>query len=116
MIQNLTSENFWDELHDAFPEAVVHFWQWFSEYKKEVGWVTLFADSATGVAVVNFADIPFEMQYGILHRYELELLHNSGGRGKDSYVVIAEQLKGQSRSLFAELEKRIALFKTGSRG
>ena len=112
MIQNLSKENF-NELHDAYPGAVEFFMQWFEEYKNEVNWEGLFGNNVEHLhaPIVRFDDIPFEMQNGIIARFELELFNNSFGKGKDEYVAIAEQYKSQIVKLFAELDEQIIKFK-----
>jgi hypothetical protein len=105
MIENLTKENFFNELHDQYPEAVEHFCKWIDEYKREVNWDTLFGGDL--VRAPKFHEIPFEMQNGIIARFELELFNNGHGNGKEHYVGIAKQYKGQVRELFKDLQLNI---------
>lgn len=98
-MQNLNKENFWNDLHDAYPEAVEHFCRWIDNYKKEVGWSLLFSED------IKFHDLPFEMQNGIIARFELELFNNKQGKGPEVYLKIAEDYKQQLKNLFADLQK-----------
>jgi hypothetical protein len=102
MIQSLTKENFFDELHDMFPDAVEHFFTWLNEYKKEVGWDLLFQN-----AFFEFQDLPFDMQNGIIARYELELFNNGHGNGKEIYEGLADKYRVQIRNIFIELQLQI---------
>jgi len=74
-VENLGKENLWNELHDKFPDAVDHFCKWIDKYKKEVNWNVLFNESDNGAPAPKFHDLPFEMQTGILARYELECFY-----------------------------------------
>lgn len=103
MIQNLNKENFFNALERQYPDAVEHFLNWIDEYKREVDWNLLFGEA------VKFHDIPFEMQNGIIARYELELHNNKQGQGKEQYEAIAENFKGQIVDLFAEVQRNIIL-------
>lgn len=99
-MENLNKENFWNALHDQYPEAVERFCKWIDDYKKEVGWSDLFQGQ-------KFHDIPFEMQNGIIARFELELFNNGHGNGKDRYKDIATQYRGQIKNLFADLQRQL---------
>lgn len=76
---NLTKENFWNELYAQYPEAVQQFCDWIDQYKTENNWVQLFnsgavmAKSSHGVfepshyttSAPKFHDLPLAMQTGI---------------------------------------------------
>jgi hypothetical protein len=100
-IQNLTLENFWNDLKKECPLAVDHFRKWIDEYKLEVGWADLFG------AQVKFHHLPFEMQNGIIARYELELYNNLKGRGKEAYEKIAAGYPQDMRRIFYDLQAAI---------
>jgi hypothetical protein len=100
-MENLNKENFWNELRELYPEAVDHFCKWIDEYKKEVKWLDLFADG------IKFHDIPFDMQNGIIARFELELFNNGNGKGKEVAGDILENYKQQVRGLFKDLQRSI---------
>lgn len=40
--ESLTKENFWNEIEQKYPNAFKVFSDWIDEYKKEVGWDTIF--------------------------------------------------------------------------
>lgn len=100
-MNNLTKENFFNDLRKQYPAAVDYFSQWIDKYKQEVNWNELFGEK------VKFHDIPFEMQNGILARFELELFNNRAGRGKEEYSKVANIFKGQLKALFADLQTGI---------
>jgi hypothetical protein len=107
-MDNLNKENFWDALHDQYPEAVEHFCKWIDDYKREVGWDILFGgENVAPKNIPKFHDIPFDMQNGILARYELELFNNGHGRGKEIYQDIKLKFKDQIKNLFADLQSQI---------
>jgi hypothetical protein len=99
MVQNLTKENFFDELRERFPNAVDHFCKWIDDYKVDNNWLAIFGPD------VKFHHLPFEMQNGIISRYELELHNNTDGRGKNIYENIGEEYKMAIRDIFQDLEK-----------
>lgn len=65
-MMNLNKEKFWTPLMEKYPEAVEHFCKWIDEYKKEIGWDSIFKEG------VKFHDLPYDMQNGILARFDLE--------------------------------------------
>lgn len=107
MIQSLTKENFFDELHDMFPDAVEHFFSWLNEYKKEVAWDELFGNVFPTTKKIQFQDLPFDMQNGIIARYELELYNNGHGNGKEIYEGLAEKYRVNIRNIFIDLQLQI---------
>lgn len=86
-----TKENFWDEIKLKYPEAFEHFSNWIDEYKKEIGWDKLFQDG------VKFHDLPFEMQNGIIARFDVEKFS-----GKSSYTI--PKYVDMFRSLFSDVQ------------
>jgi hypothetical protein len=79
-MENLSKENFWNELSEKYPQAVELFNNWIDKYQKEVGWGDLFPNG------VKFHDLPFEMQNGILARFDIECFHGVlTGKGKAVY-------------------------------
>lgn len=113
-MENLNKDNFWNQLHERFPDAVNHFCKWIDEYKKEVNWNKLFnagiqqALQCDGLTTApKFHELPFEMQNGILARYELELFNNSKAKGKEEYVLIADNYKRVLENIFKDLQLTI---------
>lgn len=98
MIQNLSKENFWNALMEKYPGAVDHFCKWIDDYKKEVGWNVLFGEA------VKFHDLPFEMQNGILARYEMELFNSV-----NQYASVAGHYRHQVENIFRMLQRKIIL-------
>lgn len=98
MLQNLTKENFFDALKEKFPDAMDHFCKWVDDYKKEVGWETLFGGDM--VRAPKYHELPVEMQAGIMGRYLTEQMSSEFGKGQEFYArsvgeQYSEYLKGQ---------------------
>ena len=68
--QNLTKENFFNEMKEKYPNSMKHFCDWIDEYKKEVGWIDLFGN------IIKYHSLPYAMQYGIWIEYCRESLSN----------------------------------------
>lgn len=97
---NLDKE-FWNNMHTSFPDAVECFYKWIEDYKKEIDWKSLFGDK-------NFSDIPFEMQNGIMARFELEFYNwTTVTKGKAEYQESAKRYRTQIISFFAILKKKL---------
>jgi hypothetical protein len=93
---NLDKENFWNPLKEKYPEAIEHFCNWIDEYKKEVGWNQLFGEH------IKFHDLPYDMQNGILARFDLEKFN-----GKNQAQVIMQMEPKRIVNLFADVQKAI---------
>lgn len=78
-MESLTKENFFNELTEQYPNAMVQFKDWIDKYKDDHNWDVLFGDWALLNAEMNrdalcgdiveapkFHEIPYEMQVGIL--------------------------------------------------
>lgn len=102
-MKGLTKENFWNDLMAKYPSAVKKFCDWIDEYKKEVGWDSLFGNHLISkTEAIKFHDLPYDMQNGILARFDLECFN---GKGKADAVRNAEP--GRITDLFADLESVI---------
>ena len=115
-MDNLTKENFFNALREKHPQAVEFFCRWIDEYKKSVNWNKLFnSDSdyqdANGknAPAPKFHELPFEMQNGIIARFELEMYNGGGTRGKEVADLISIGYRDQIKGLFSELEHRITI-------
>jgi hypothetical protein len=93
---NLNKENFWNPLKEKYPEAVEHFCNWIDEYKKEVGWEKIFG------AHVKFHDLPYDMQNGILARFDLEKFN-----GKTKTATIMQNEPNRIDGLFLDVQRAI---------
>lgn len=82
-MENLTKENFFNEVEENHPTIFAVFKNWIDDYKNEVNWWALFNDSAitcNGVPVRDddythapkFHDLPYDMQVGIMMRFMRE--------------------------------------------
>ncbi len=106
MTENLNKENFWNKIEQEYPDALAHFNQWFKQYQAEINWNNLFRTYRDPrILGIQFHDLPFEMQNGILARYELEMYNEPGG--KEKYPEIAKTYHGQVHKIFYDLQRRI---------
>ena len=68
-MENLTKENFWNEMMQKYPLATKQFCDWIDEYKKQNNWNKLFNqgyNSFTGpIPAPKYHDLPLAMQTGI---------------------------------------------------
>ena len=76
-MENLTKENFWNDLMDKYPEEMKRFCAWIDEYKKRVDWERLFGNFSPEVLSVKVArtkyhDLPIAMQIGIFLQFTIE--------------------------------------------
>ena len=85
--ENLTKENFWNEMMEKYPNSTDAFCKWIDNYKKENNWEKLFNDSyhqlnkkfASNGELVSvdfdypkFHDLPIAMQVGIWNQFMQE--------------------------------------------
>ena len=78
-MENLNKENFWNEMHEKYPNSMDAFCKWIDNYKKIVNWNVLFnSDSewqdANGrnAPAPKFHDLPLAMQVGIWNQFMQE--------------------------------------------
>lgn len=62
-MENLTKENFFNEMYIKYPISMQRFCNWIDKYKKEVNWNELFGEK------VKFHHLPISMQRGIWDEY-----------------------------------------------
>jgi hypothetical protein len=116
-MENLSKENFWDDITKRFPEAMELFGKWIDKYKEEVGWDRLFANGQYFIepngkgghrSETKFHDIPFEMQNGILARFDIECFNGVlTGKGKAVYENGRQNYVKGFYNLFADLQKQL---------
>lgn len=97
---SLTKENFWNGLMERYPEGTKHFCEWIDKYKEEVGWNKLFGEG------IKFHDLPIDMQYGIIARFDSEK-HN----GKEGADRIRGNIPNEVTSLINEVHTLILMNK-----
>jgi len=83
-MENLTKENFWNEMQQKYPLAMKDFCNWIDEYKKTNNWKKLFNDTyhqtnvkragngeicSIDFSTPKFHDLPIAMQMGIWNEY-----------------------------------------------
>jgi hypothetical protein len=95
-MNGLNKENFWNIIEKQYPKAFDLFSKWVDAYKAEVKWSTLFQDG------IKFHDLPFEMQDGILNRFNIEMF-----QGEVAYksIWIGEPVRIQN--MFKIIDERI---------
>lgn len=96
----LTKEEFWNKIKDRYPEGFNHFVEWIDRYKEEVGWSKLFGDN------IKFHDLPTDMQYGIIARFDSEK-HN----GKEAADRIRSNIPKEVTGLIEEVHTLILMNK-----
>lgn len=99
MVNNL-SKDYWLRMEERYPEAVAHFYKWLQQYKTEVNWYGLF-----GVDI-EFHHLPFDIQNGIISRFEVELVHPKH-IGSIEHSKMAAKYKSCIASLFLEIQQYI---------
>lgn len=98
-MENLSKENFWDQLQEKNPRAMDLFNKWIDKYKEEVGWVSLFGPD------LKFHDMPFEFQNGVIARFDIEC--HAGifsGKGQTQYKNNRGKYVQEFINLFSEIE------------
>lgn len=83
LTENLTKENFWDDIFSRYPEQCKIFCDWIDEYKDANNWNTLFNHGVEfqedmvykTTQAPKFHDLPYAMQMGIW----FEFVTNQGG-------------------------------------
>lgn len=73
-MQNLTKENFFNEMKEKYPLAMKDFCNWIDKYKVQNNWDMLFNGGLQITEHVEtrapkFHDLPFAMQIGIMAQY-----------------------------------------------
>jgi len=98
-MNNLSNDNFWVMMQNHFPDAMNVFRKWIDEYKAKVGWDDLFPNG------VKFHDLPFEMQNGILARFDIECFHGiRTGKGSEIYEASRPEWVNGFAKLFQDLQ------------
>ena len=78
--ENLTKQNFWNDMMEKYPGATKAFCKWIDEFKNEVNWLNLFNCGSPNYAKQGhhspkFHDLPYALQLGIW----LEYCYQRGG-------------------------------------
>lgn len=103
-MDNLGKENFWNDMHLRFSEAVNLFCTWIDEYKKEVGWNAMFGNIFPTEKKIKFHDIPYEMQMGIMNRFFIEAFAS-----KEEFAVPerAEEYRAEMENALHNLNNKL---------
>jgi hypothetical protein len=72
-VEKLTKANFWNKIEEKYPEEFKHFSAWIDKYKIECNWNYLFGNFGSTGREIKFHDLPFDMQKGIIQRYQQEI-------------------------------------------
>lgn len=101
-MENLNKRNYWNDIQLKFPDAMKVFSKWIDEYKAKVGWTDLFPNG------VKFHDLPFEMQNGILARFDIECSKGGlTGRGSAYYESNRPLYVQGFTNLFEDLQTQL---------
>lgn len=84
--ENLSKENFWNELYSKYPKGTKLFCDWIDKYKAENEWDFLFLGQKR--KHIKFHDIPLAMQMGIFLQFIYET-DNPEGDGFREHCVDA---------------------------
>jgi len=71
MGDNLTKENFWNEMQQKYPDQMKKFCSWIDEYKKKNDWNSLFpiVGRPKHWMDIKYHHLPLAMQMGIFNEY-----------------------------------------------
>lgn len=104
-MENLTKENFWNELYEKHPVQMQVFCDWIDEYKKKNRWESLFArgnyitDGAVVLRTPKYHELPLSIQIGIFFEFGIE--HDER---REDVENVHRQLRSSIQHLFAKLE------------
>lgn len=93
-MENLSKE-FFDSIGELYPQAVQHFFNWLKKYKQHIGWEDMFD-------TLDFCDLPYDMQNGILERYDIEC-----NLGIEGYMKIRSDEPRRYTKLFIDVQDAI---------
>lgn len=106
MIENLTKENFWNEMQEKYPKAMKKFCDWIDNYKKENNWEVLFNGhkfthySGVDKEIENYTktpkyhELPLSMQMGIFCQFQFEEQESSKSPEFRAEILIGESKRG----------------------
>lgn len=112
LTENLTKENFFNEMMELYPLAMKLFCKWIDDYKAEIGWNGLFGEHETklsgrmvccGIAP-KFHEIPYAMQQGIWIEFVGQTLHHYFEQPEYQYSMDLEE---DIKAVFKELEHEL---------
>jgi hypothetical protein len=104
--------DFFNDIAKSYPDALIKFSDWFTKYKTEVGWDQLFnarffRSGEVHVPAPKFNDLPFEIQHGLLSRFDHEMFNTKDGNGHFQYLILAKTFRDETINLFADLQKTV---------
>jgi hypothetical protein len=116
-MENLTKENFFNEIEARYPKAIKAFSEWIDEYKNSVIWEVLFnhnphfyqtkqhaeINASSNWQAPKFHDLPYELQVGIIMRFISETV--AGEAGKVFKELYTFELIQTFRETFDWIEK-----------
>lgn len=106
MIENLTKENFWNEMQKEYPKAMKKFCDWIDKYKEENNWERLFntgydsgytldRDSKmTTTQAPKYHELPLSMQMGIFCQFQFEEQNSMKSPEFREEILIGESKRG----------------------
>ncbi len=109
MKQNLTKENFWNDIMELYPKSCKLFCDWVDKYKEENNWDNLFNARTSRYPALDtkapkFHEIPYAMQHGIWIEFANEIL-NEMFEQADYDEEIKFDLVEDINKVFSEIEQ-----------
>jgi hypothetical protein len=101
-MENMSKE-FWEQMDREHPKAMVVFREWIDGYKVRVGWDKLLGKK------VKFHDLPFEMQNGVIAKFDLELVYLTNGKTMEDVAATMLAHREELKNIFKELQRGIDL-------
>lgn len=100
MIENLTKENFWNEIEQKYPKAMKKFCDWIDEYKKKNAFEVLFActirtewyPSHPIFRIPKYHELPLAFQYGIFCEYIYDMCIEEGREVIPTSIFVGKTL------------------------
>lgn len=106
-MKSISKEEF-EEIGGKYPLAYDHFRTWIDSYKASVNWHHLFNsdcyDNWNGLTTApKFHELPFEIQFGILAKFMIEIFH-------DDHILLQldiHQIKKRMSQALYHLQKKL---------
>lgn len=94
ILENLTKENFWNEMTELYPVAMKKFYEWIDKYKEENNWKKMFGEhvlyekedfpyTPTMSSIPKYHELPLAFQYGIFVQFIGEIYVEDEVIGRD---------------------------------
>lgn len=102
-MENLTKENFFNEMKQKYPKAMDHFCVWIDQYKIRIGWANIFHGHM--FQTPKYHDLPIAWQIGIFFQYMMECFHRDDLRQENFLESAKESLQEEFERIETKLTK-----------